>query len=224
LTVTNHRAKGTTGQQRTAKEEVMPQLVIKSGSRASQRIELMSGVIRLGRNPTNDFCFDDATVSGRHCEVVLEDSMVWIRDVGSTNGTFIDGRPVKEAALLPGQTLHLGSVEIAFDDAPVQIAIPTLAIEQPGQFLADGALSCYHHAASHATMECNQCGKAFCELCFHQIRRVGGTALKLCPVCGGHCRVIGLAKAEKKRKSRIGSWLGKFTAKMTGRLARADVS
>jgi len=202
----------------------MPQLAIKSGSRAAQTIELPSGTIRLGRDSTNDFCFDDATVSSRHCEVIMQDGTVRIHDLGSTNGTFIDGQQIKEAVLLPGQTLNLGSVEIAFEDALAHIAIPALTPQQPNPFLADGAPACYNHSGSHATMECAQCGKTFCELCVHQIRRMGGASLKLCPVCGGHCQSLGQPKVEKKRKSRISSWLGKLTAKMTGRLTRTILS
>jgi len=48
-------------------------------------------------------------------------------------------------------------------------------------------------------------------------------ALKLCPSCGGHCRAIVQEKVEKKRKSRLGSWLGKVTGKMTDRLMRTRV-
>jgi FHA domain len=201
----------------------MPQLVIKSGSRAEQTIELLSGVVRLGRNPETGFCFDDATVSSRHCEVIVREDAVRIRDLGSTNGTFIDGQQIKEAVLRPGQILRLGSVEIALEAAPVKIAIPEFGVQQPSPFLPDGARCCFNHSGSHATMECPQCRKTFCELCVHQVSRVGGAALRLCPVCGGHCRPIGQAKVEKKRKSRISSWIGKLTAKMTGRLTRTHL-
>jgi len=198
----------------------MVRLVIKSGSRPARSIELAPGVVRLGRNPTNDCCLDDATVSSRHCEIIVRDGAVRIRDLASTNGTFIDGQPIKDAVLLPGQTLRLGSLEIGFEDLPAHIAIPSLAPQQLNPFLADGAAACYNHSGSQATMECAQCCKTFCDVCVHQVRRVGGLALKLCPVCGGHCRPIGQPKGEKKRKSRFGSWIGKVTAKMTGRLTR----
>ena len=202
----------------------MPQLHIKSGSRAAQTIELQPGVIRLGRNPTNDFLFDDATISSRHCEVVVLDGTVRVRDLGSTNGTFVDGQRIEEAMLQSGQMLHLGLVEISFETAPVHISIPMVEPQELNPFLADGASVCYNHSTSHATMECTQCCKTFCEVCVHQIRRVGGAALNLCPVCGGHCRTLGQVKVEKKRKSRISSWLGKVTAKMTARLTREKVS
>jgi hypothetical protein len=182
----------------------------------------MPGIIRLGRNPTNDFHFDDATISSRHCEVIVRDGKVQICDLGSTNGTFIEGRRIKEALLLPGQTLHLGSVEIALENAPVEIVIPAQVVAQPGRFLADGTPACHQHPASIATMECAQCAKTFCEVCVHQIRRVGGAVLRLCPVCGGHCQPLGQPRDRKRRKSRISSWIGKVTAKMTGRLPRTN--
>src|SRR6266700_4737601 len=192
----------------------MPQLHVKSGSRAAQRIELLPGVIRLGRNATNDYSFEDATVSARHCEVTLEDGAVRVSDLGSTNGTFIDGQQVTQALLLPGQTLHLGSVAIVLENLPTHIAIPSLAGPQPNPLSGEGAPLCYHHSSSQATLECRDCGKTFCDLCIHQIRRVGGAVLKLCPVCGANCRVIEPFQPEKKRKSRIISWLGKVTARM----------
>jgi hypothetical protein len=154
----------------------------------------------------------------------MQDGAVRIRDLGSTNGTFVNGRRVKEAVLMSGQMLCLGSVEITFEDLPAHIAIPTLPPQQPNPFLADGAPCCFNHSASQATMECAQCSKTFCELCVHLIRRVGGASLKLCPVCGGHCQPIGQPKGRKKKKSRINSWIGKLTAKMTRRLPPPDAT
>ena len=110
---------------------------------------------------------------------------------------------------------------MSFEDAPVQITIPTLPLLQPSPFLPDGAPACVDHSGSHATMNCAQCHKAFCELCVHQIRRVGGAALKLCPSCGGHCRAIVQEKIEKNRMSRFGSWLGKLAVAQTGRDQRS---
>ena len=202
----------------------MPQLLIKSGSRATHTIELLPGANRLGRNPANDHCFDDATISSRHCEIIVEGDLVRIQDSGSTNGTFIDGQQIKDAILMPGQTLCLGSIETVLKEALLPIAIPQLPSQAANPFLADGLPACFNHSSSHATMECTQCQKVFCELCVHQVQRVGGAALKLCPVCSGHCRLIGQQTAGKKRKSRISSWLGKVTAKMTGRLTRTNAS
>ena len=90
--------------------------------------ELMPGLNRLGRNPTNDFRVADASISSFHCEVTLEDgNHVHVRDLASTNGTFIDGVPLLDGELKPGQKLQLGTVEMQLEVA--QIAEPAPALE-----------------------------------------------------------------------------------------------
>jgi FHA domain-containing protein len=200
------------------------QVLIKLEGAPARTITLASGVNRIGRNPANDICLDDSTVSGHHCEIVVLNEDVFVRDVGSTNGTFINGQRVSEAALLPGQRLHVGSIEMALE-IPARVAIPQLSFQQEtNPVLPDGLAACVNHPASHATMKCTQCEKVFCELCVHQIRRVGGAALKLCPSCSGHCQPLRPGTPEKKRKSKLGSWISKVTAKMTGRFVRTNTS
>ncbi len=90
--------------------------------------ELMPGLNRLGRNPTNDFRVADASISSFHCEVMLNpDNTVHVRDLASTNGTFIDGIQALDGPLQPGQTLRLGSVEFRLEQ--VTVAEPALASE-----------------------------------------------------------------------------------------------
>ena len=201
----------------------MPRLLIRSEGLNIESIALATGVNRVGRHPASDHRLDDPTVSGQHCEIVVLNDEVFVRDLESTNGTFIDREQIREAPLRPGQTLHVGAVEMALEDAPVNIAIPKLSFEQErNPFLSDGFAACINHPVSYATMECPQCQKAFCELCVHQVRRIGGAALKLCPSCGNHCRPLLCEAPVKKRKSRFGSWISKVTARMTGRLGRVD--
>src|SRR4029077_1381663 len=52
--------------------------------------ELAPGLNKLGRNPTNDFRVSDPSVSSFHAELMVEDELIRVRDLGSTNGTFID--------------------------------------------------------------------------------------------------------------------------------------
>src|SRR5690242_17954024 len=90
--------------------------------------ELMPGLNRLGRNPTNDFRVADASISSFHCEVNLNpDNSLSVRDLASTNGTFIDGNQVSEGRLRPGQTLRLGTVEFALEKVTVAEPEPVLA-------------------------------------------------------------------------------------------------
>ena len=201
----------------------MPRFLIRSNGQNAQVIPLAPGVNRVGRNPASDHRLDDPTVSGHHCEIVVLNDEVFVRDLGSTNGTFINGQQIRESPLRAGETLHVGTVEMALEQAPVNVAIPKLSFgEVVNSLLPDGFAACINHPVAHATMECPQCQKNFCEVCVHQIRRIGGAALRLCPVCGSHCRPIRREAPVKKRKSFFGSWISKLTAKMTERLTRVS--
>jgi hypothetical protein len=69
---------------------------------------LRPGVNTIGRYETNSLVIDHPSVSGCHCEVVWEGRVAMVRDLGSTNGTFIEDQPVQESVLQPGQALRLG--------------------------------------------------------------------------------------------------------------------
>ncbi|MDQ6630484.1 MAG: FHA domain-containing protein [Verrucomicrobiota bacterium] len=103
----------------------MAKLLVKKDGVVTQSFELKPGINCCGRKPENDFAINDASISGRHCEIEKADKDVIVRDLGSTNGTFIDGQAIEEATLNPGQILRLGNVEI-FCDAPV----PALSVKR----------------------------------------------------------------------------------------------
>jgi pSer/pThr/pTyr-binding forkhead associated (FHA) protein len=78
-------------------------------------LELTPGLNRIGRNPTNDTRVGDASISSFHCELMVHPDKVLVRDLSSTNGTFIDGVKVEEGALTVGQTLRLGTVDFKLE-------------------------------------------------------------------------------------------------------------
>ena len=90
----------------------MPKLVINPGTKDSRVFDLAPGVYRVGRSAGNEIRIADPSISNSHAQVLVRGSEVAIRDAGSTNGTFINGVPVKQAALQPGQALRLGWVEM----------------------------------------------------------------------------------------------------------------
>jgi len=92
----------------------MPRLVVNPGSPAAWEIQLKPGDNFIGRGFSNDFKLTDPSVSGSHCQISVSDGTAVIRDLGSTNGTFVNRAPVQEAALKAGQTVHLGGVEMVF--------------------------------------------------------------------------------------------------------------
>jgi hypothetical protein len=79
----------------------------------------MPGLNRLGRNPTNDFRVSDPSVSSFHAELTVEGEEIRVRDLASTNGTFIDGARVEDATLGPKQVLRLGNVRFALEEVSV---------------------------------------------------------------------------------------------------------
>ena len=69
----------------------------------------------MGRVEDNIFQIPDASVSSHHCEIILKGNEVVVRDLDSTNGTFINGQQVTEATLKPSQILRLGQVEVRLE-------------------------------------------------------------------------------------------------------------
>ena len=103
----------------------MARLVVNPGSSAAWEIQLKPGANFIGRGFANDFKLTDPSVSGSHCQVIVSDRSVRIKDLGSTNGTYVNRAKIHEAPLLHGQAVHLGAVAMIFyanDTAPAGAA------------------------------------------------------------------------------------------------------
>ena len=85
--------------------------VIEPRERAGE-LDLSQGPVDIGRHPTCAVARpDDAYLSQRHCRVGRDDRGVWLRDLDSTNGTFVDGRRITNTELLTqGARITAGSV------------------------------------------------------------------------------------------------------------------
>jgi len=179
--------------------------------------ELEQGFNTIGRNATNDFRIHDATVSSFHCEIVLSGESVMVHDLGSTNGTFIEGTRIEEAGLTGGQVLKLGSVELKLDTRPVaepvEIAIPTLTTAVPldRPQLADGSPACINHPDTRAVQKCDKCQKAFCVDCVHVLRLAGGKSRVFCPSCSASCSALPVPDGTATTPTRKQSLLGRLT-------------
>jgi hypothetical protein len=98
----------------------MSRLLVNPGTPDEWEIQLKPGSNVLGRSADCDFRIEHGSVSGTHCQITLENSSARLRDLGSTNGTFLDRAPVHEASLKAGQCIQLGSVELQYVvDPPV---------------------------------------------------------------------------------------------------------
>jgi pSer/pThr/pTyr-binding forkhead associated (FHA) protein len=98
----------------------MPRLVVLSEGLTGRSHELKSERTTVGRVEDNTFQIPDSSVSSHHAEILLKGNDVVIKDLNSTNGTFINGQQITEATLKPSQILRLGQVEVRLEgDAPV---------------------------------------------------------------------------------------------------------
>ena len=94
-------------------------LVFAGGDRDGERIALDRSRVTFGRKGSNTVVFDSAAVSGYHCEISREGGAYVLRDLGSTNGTLLDGEPVTETALQHGGRLRVGDRRLVFVDPSV---------------------------------------------------------------------------------------------------------
>ncbi len=85
-----------------------------------ERIVLTRKQTTVGRRDTNDVALDDRMVSGHHAEIDRDVNGYTIRDLGSTNGTLVNGQPISEALLTHGARIRIGNSRFAFKDPSMQ--------------------------------------------------------------------------------------------------------
>jgi len=93
----------------------MAKLVVLSEGLTGLSFELKAERTTVGRADDNNYQIAEASVSSHHCEILQKGSDLFVRDLKSTNGTYINGEQVTEAALKPGQILRLGQVEMRLE-------------------------------------------------------------------------------------------------------------
>jgi pSer/pThr/pTyr-binding forkhead associated (FHA) protein len=93
----------------------MSKLVLLSEGFAGRTYELNVEKTTVGRVEDNAFQIAEPSVSSHHAEIILRGNDVVIKDLNSTNGTYINGEKISEAVLKPGQTLKFGQVELRLE-------------------------------------------------------------------------------------------------------------
>ena len=109
-------------------------MLILTASAGGNPIEIGNEWTTIGRSDQNSVVITDGSVSSRHGEVKSEGALLHVRDLGSSNGTFVNGQRVTTATLQPGDSLNLGQVALVWrppsaalapsDHAPVVASPP----------------------------------------------------------------------------------------------------
>jgi pSer/pThr/pTyr-binding forkhead associated (FHA) protein len=90
-------------------------LIVRSGSQAGATFTLRNVLTRLGRSTENEISLDDITVSRRHADVQRQGVGYVVRDAGSLNGTYLNGRRIDgEETLRHGDELQVGKFRLVF--------------------------------------------------------------------------------------------------------------
>ena len=113
---------------RLLKEPAQTMLALRSES-TGRAVILNGGKTTIGRDPDSTLAIDDNSISQHHCEIVSRNGEVVVKDLGSTNGTFVDGERIVETTLRPSQRLRVGDVEFLVQnrEAVKDLALPAKA-------------------------------------------------------------------------------------------------
>jgi DNA-binding NtrC family response regulator len=114
-------------------------LVVMRGPEPGRVFELKAGETHIGKGPDNDVVIPDATVSRAHC-VIARDGDQWVlRDLGSTNGTFLDEARIKEGFLRPGARIRAGEVLLRFQPVSELVEVEPSARDRLGSLVGRSA-------------------------------------------------------------------------------------
>jgi pSer/pThr/pTyr-binding forkhead associated (FHA) protein len=93
-------------------------LLVKRGPNAGSTFLLQGGSAAVGRDTESAVFLDDVTVSRRHATVERREGDGWfVRDVGSLNGTYVNGEQVDETKLASGDEVQIGKFKLTFFSA-----------------------------------------------------------------------------------------------------------
>jgi pSer/pThr/pTyr-binding forkhead associated (FHA) protein len=190
----------------------MALLKILNGDSTGVTYTVGSTALMVGRAEGNDLQIPDGSVSSRHCEMWVDSvGNLLVKDLGSTNGTFINGQRVTEAFVTPGQKVRLGNLEFLFEPTeaatPMPVAPPAIpvalnmppppvpqavraavpAIPVPIVNAPTGPNACFNHAGTAAAWICPRCGGQWCKSCAKE-QRMGMKIIEFCPSCNAQCR------------------------------------
>lgn len=92
----------------------MPKMIVSLDGVVMKEVQLTKDRTSLGRRPYNDIVIDNLAVSGEHAVLQLSGHEVYIEDLNSTNGTYVNGKTVKKQLLQNGDVVEIGKYKIQY--------------------------------------------------------------------------------------------------------------
>jgi pSer/pThr/pTyr-binding forkhead associated (FHA) protein len=92
----------------------MPKMIVSIDGVVIKEVQLTKDRTSLGRRPYNDIVIDNLAVSGEHAVLQMSGNEVFVEDLNSTNGTYLNGKAVKKQQLNNGDTVEIGKYKIKY--------------------------------------------------------------------------------------------------------------
>lgn len=92
----------------------MPKMIVSIDGVVIKEVQLTKDRTTLGRRPYNDVVIDNLAISGEHAVFQMSGNDVFIEDLNSTNGTYVNGKAAKKQQLTNGDTVEVGKYKIKF--------------------------------------------------------------------------------------------------------------
>ena len=116
----------------------MAKIVVTMNGVVQQEIFMLKSRLTIGRRPGNDLVLDHLTISGQHAAIDTSPNGVFVLDLGSTNGTLVNGQPITKHMLQNDDVIDLGKYKIKFmadskkvsAEAVTQVPIPVIALPE----------------------------------------------------------------------------------------------
>jgi pSer/pThr/pTyr-binding forkhead associated (FHA) protein len=100
----------------------MPKMIVSIDGVVIKEVQLTKDRTTLGRRPYNDIVIDNLAVSGEHAVLQMTGNEVYLEDLNSTNGTYVNGKAVKKQLLQNSDTVEIGKYKIKYIN---EVAGPT---------------------------------------------------------------------------------------------------
>jgi pSer/pThr/pTyr-binding forkhead associated (FHA) protein len=92
----------------------MPKMIVSIDGVVIKEVQLTKDRTTLGRRPYNDIVIDNLAVSGEHAVMQMSGAEVFLEDLNSTNGTYVNGKAIKKQQMQNGDTVEIGKYKIKY--------------------------------------------------------------------------------------------------------------
>lgn len=110
----------------------MPKMIVSIDGVVIKEVQLTKDRMTLGRRPYNDIVIDNLAVSGEHAVIQMVGTEVFLEDLNSTNGTYINGKAVKKQLLQNNDTVEIGKYKIRFQGDQASVNTEKTMVYRPG--------------------------------------------------------------------------------------------